>query len=120
MSKHCVVALLSILFWAGWDWGEPARNAVWMSALMRDSAFLLKYAVLLITTLLYFRDGVDNEAQDDLSRRWKSEADTVVIGGGIAGCSVAYHLAKMVGSRNICSFVEWESLRFKNYYHLLV
>ena len=42
---------------------------------------------------------MENDAQDDLSRRWKSEADTVVIGGGIAGCSVAYHLAKMVGSK---------------------
>ena len=39
MSKHCVVALLSILLGAGWDWGEPARNAVWMSALTRDSSF---------------------------------------------------------------------------------
>ena len=47
---------------------------------------------------LNFRDGAEDEAAaQDLARRWKSEADTVVIGGGIAGCSVAYHLAKQVG-----------------------
>ncbi len=30
---------------------------------------------------------------------WKDSADTVIIGGGINGCSVAYHLAKQVNDQ---------------------
>ena len=56
----------------------------------------LSLSLSLHIVFLNFRDGAEVEAQD-LSRRWKSDADTVVIGGGIAGCSVAYHLAKLVG-----------------------
>jgi len=29
-----------------------------------------------------------------LGKRWKDSADTVIIGGGCVGVSVAYHLAK--------------------------
>lgn len=42
----------------------------------------------------YFQFFSDAQPSQDLSSRWNNTADTVVIGGGIAGCSVAYHLAK--------------------------
>ena len=29
-----------------------------------------------------------------MAKGWVDEADTVVVGGGVIGCSVAYHLAK--------------------------
>lgn len=45
----------------------------------------------------------------DLGQTWPAEADAVVIGGGVAGCSAAYQLAKrgmkvvLVEMRGICS-----------------
>ena len=29
-----------------------------------------------------------------LNKRWKDRAETVIIGGGVTGTSIAYHLAK--------------------------
>lgn len=35
-----------------------------------------------------------------LSKRWKDTADTVIMGGGAVGTSIAYHLAK-AGRKNV-------------------
>lgn len=35
-----------------------------------------------------------SDASAALRKRWKDTADTVIIGGGCVGVSVAYHLAK--------------------------
>lgn len=35
-----------------------------------------------------------SDAASALRKRWKDTADTVIIGGGCVGASVAYHLAK--------------------------
>ncbi len=38
--------------------------------------------------MLFFR------ASQSLSKRWRDTAETVIIGGGCVGTSLAYHLAK--------------------------
>lgn len=35
-----------------------------------------------------------SDASSTLGKRWKDTAETVIIGGGCVGVSVAYHLAK--------------------------
>lgn len=35
-----------------------------------------------------------SDAASALGKRWKDTADTVIIGGGCVGASLAYHLAK--------------------------
>ena len=50
-------------------------------------------------------DGVklfrsDNETSPRRREGWVDTADTVVIGGGVVGASVAYHLAKGEQARN--------------------
>lgn len=43
---------------------------------------------------LYTPPPPSREASSSLGKRWKDTADTVIIGGGCVGVSLAYHLAK--------------------------
>lgn len=44
--------------------------------------------------VLFFSFLCSRDASSVLGKRWKDTADTVIIGGGCVGVSVAYHLAK--------------------------
>jgi len=84
--------------------------------LRRASPVVRGHRAIATTATAYKRDGAEVEAQD-LSRRWKSEADTVVIGGGIAGCSVAYHLAKLTAGKHDVVLLEKTDLTAGSTWH---
>ena len=42
--------------------------------------------------------------RQNLSKSWRDKAETVIIGGGVAGTSIAYHLAKQVNALKNCIF----------------
>lgn len=46
-----------------------------------------------LTKVFCFSDGAE-KASSSLRKRWKDTAETVIIGGGCVGVSLAYHLAK--------------------------
>jgi hypothetical protein len=39
-----------------------------------------------------------SSCSNNTSKPWVEKADTVVVGGGIVGTSIAYHLSKMVSN----------------------
>ena len=51
------------------------------------------------------------------SDKLPSDADIVVIGGGVTGCSVAYHLAKLSGGRKRVVLVERDKLTSGTTWH---
>ena len=106
-TSFCVGCRLQQIHWKILDrsrttyLGDRSTRYVVSSMEWRFLSSFIHIIFPLFLVIFYFRDAPEDETQD-LSRRWKSEADTVVIGGGIAGCSVAYHLAKMVGFLVFC------------------
>lgn len=56
----------------------------------RNHVTVILISDLRVMLCVFLRDG----AAGDLGRRLKDSAETVVIGGGCVGVSLAYHLAK--------------------------
>ena len=61
-----------------------------------------------------------------LGKRWKDTADTVIIGGGCVGVSVAYHLAKggmkdvvLLEKSDLTAGSTWHAVGYQATKHLL-
>lgn len=70
------------------------------------------------------RPGEHSDAAAVLGKRWKDTADTVVIGGGCVGVSLAYHLAKagrkdvvLLEKSELTAGSTWHAAGLTTYYH---
>uniref|UniRef100_H2LAS5 Dimethylglycine dehydrogenase, mitochondrial n=1 Tax=Oryzias latipes TaxID=8090 RepID=H2LAS5_ORYLA len=70
------------------------------------------------------RRAQDREASSSLGKRWKDTADTVIIGGGCVGVSLAYHLAKsglkdvvLLEKSELTAGSTWHAAGLTTYYH---
>ncbi|MEQ2184402.1 hypothetical protein GOODEAATRI_007594, partial [Goodea atripinnis] len=66
----------------------------------------------------------EGDASSVLRRRWKDTADTVIIGGGCVGVSLAYHLAKggtkdvvLLEKSELTAGSTWHAAGLTTYYH---
>ncbi|XP_032396288.1 dimethylglycine dehydrogenase, mitochondrial [Etheostoma spectabile] len=66
----------------------------------------------------------EGDASSALRKRWKDTADTVIIGGGCVGVSVAYHLAKggvkdvvLLEKSELTAGSTWHAAGLTTYYH---
>nr|XP_061822409.1 dimethylglycine dehydrogenase, mitochondrial-like [Nerophis lumbriciformis] len=70
------------------------------------------------------RQDEQSEASTVLGKRWKDTAETVVIGGGCVGASLAYHLAKagmkdvvLLEKSELTAGSTWHAAGLTTYYH---
>ncbi|XP_030209851.1 dimethylglycine dehydrogenase, mitochondrial [Gadus morhua] len=70
------------------------------------------------------RKNNDRDASTVLGKRWKDTADTVIIGGGCVGVSLAYHLAKggmkdvvLLEKSELTAGSTWHAAGLTAYYH---
>ncbi|XP_020777288.1 dimethylglycine dehydrogenase, mitochondrial [Boleophthalmus pectinirostris] len=70
------------------------------------------------------RSTADSETSSVLGKRWKDTADTVIIGGGCVGVSLAYHLAKsgmkdvvLLEKTELTAGSTWHAAGLTTYYH---
>ncbi|XP_059214556.1 dimethylglycine dehydrogenase, mitochondrial [Centropristis striata] len=70
------------------------------------------------------RPAEDSDVHSALRKRWKDSADTVIIGGGCVGASVAYHLAKgglkdvvLLEKSELTAGSTWHAAGLTTYYH---
>uniref|UniRef100_A0A669B8E1 Dimethylglycine dehydrogenase n=1 Tax=Oreochromis niloticus TaxID=8128 RepID=A0A669B8E1_ORENI len=68
--------------------------------------------------------GVAGDASSVLGKRWKDTAETVIIGGGCVGVSMAYHLAKagmkdvvLLEKTELTAGSTWHAAGLTTYYH---
>ncbi|XP_005802531.1 dimethylglycine dehydrogenase, mitochondrial [Xiphophorus maculatus] len=66
----------------------------------------------------------EGDAASALGKRWKDTADTVIIGGGCVGASLAYHLAKggvkdvvLLEKSELTAGSTWHAAGLTTYYH---
>ncbi|XP_011617733.1 dimethylglycine dehydrogenase, mitochondrial isoform X2 [Takifugu rubripes] len=66
----------------------------------------------------------ESDAASVLGKRWKDTAETVIIGGGCVGASVAYHLAKsgmkdvvLLEKSDLTAGSTWHAAGLTTYYH---
>ncbi|KAK0140890.1 Dimethylglycine dehydrogenase, mitochondrial [Merluccius polli] len=91
----------------------------------RDLALRRGIARLPVRTIFSTpRTHNDSDASTVLGKRWKDSADTVVIGGGCVGVSVAYHLAKggmkdvvLLEKSELTAGSTWHAAGLTTYYH---
>ncbi|CAL8320255.1 unnamed protein product [Lota lota] len=91
----------------------------------RDLALRRGIARLPIRTIFSTsRTNNDRDASFVLGKRWKDSADTVIIGGGCVGVSVAYHLAKggmkdvvLLEKSELTAGSTWHAAGLTAYYH---
>ncbi|XP_062340264.1 dimethylglycine dehydrogenase, mitochondrial [Osmerus eperlanus] len=70
------------------------------------------------------RRAEEGEGSTVLGKRWKDTADTVIIGGGCVGVSLAYHLAKggmkdvvLLEKSDLTAGSTWHAAGLTTYYH---
>ncbi|KAK7895900.1 hypothetical protein WMY93_021225 [Mugilogobius chulae] len=70
------------------------------------------------------RHAGESETSSVLGKRWKDTADTVIIGGGCVGVSLAYHLAKsgmkdvvLLEKTELTAGSTWHAAGLTTYYH---
>ncbi|XP_034403046.1 dimethylglycine dehydrogenase, mitochondrial [Cyclopterus lumpus] len=70
------------------------------------------------------KQAEESDASSALRKRWKDTADTVIIGGGCVGVSVAYHLAKggvkdvvLLEKSDLTAGSTWHAAGLTTYYH---
>ncbi|KAL7377216.1 hypothetical protein ABVT39_024050 [Epinephelus coioides] len=70
------------------------------------------------------KQAEESDASSALRKRWKDTADTVIIGGGCVGTSLAYHLAKggmkdvvLLEKTELTAGSTWHAAGLTTYYH---
>lgn len=70
------------------------------------------------------RRAEESDAASALRKRWKDTADTVIVGGGCVGTSIAYHLAKggmkdvvLLEKSELTAGSTWHAAGLTTYYH---
>ncbi|CAN9504354.1 unnamed protein product [Ophioblennius macclurei] len=70
------------------------------------------------------KQGEQSDASSSLRKRWKDTANTVIIGGGCVGVSLAYHLAKggmkdvvLLEKSELTAGSTWHAAGLTTYYH---
>ncbi|XP_068562619.1 dimethylglycine dehydrogenase, mitochondrial [Cebidichthys violaceus] len=70
------------------------------------------------------KQAQESDTSSALRKRWKDTADTVIIGGGCVGVSVAYHLAKggvkdvvLLEKSELTAGSTWHAAGLTTYYH---
>ncbi|XP_030598580.1 dimethylglycine dehydrogenase, mitochondrial [Archocentrus centrarchus] len=70
------------------------------------------------------KQGGESDASSVLGKRWKDTAETVIIGGGCVGVSLAYHLAKagmkdvvLLEKTELTAGSTWHAAGLTTYYH---
>ncbi|XP_073334374.1 dimethylglycine dehydrogenase, mitochondrial [Pagrus major] len=94
--------------------------------LRRDSSACRAIARLPLRTICCTsrKHAEESDAATVLGKRWKDTADTVIIGGGCVGVSVAYHLAKagmkdvvLLEKSELTAGSTWHAAGLTTYYH---